>query len=89
MHDAQLDGAKIQVSIVLPRRRFSQTPPPARRGPPPGDRFQDDFDGGYGNNNKISIIDLSTDSLREEIIVGDKPLQLQKELNETIWVICS
>ncbi|KAI4955324.1 hypothetical protein J4E91_001182 [Alternaria rosae] len=44
MHDAQLDGAKIQVSIVLPRRRFSQTPPPARRGPPP----RDDYDGGYG-----------------------------------------
>ncbi|KAL7779712.1 hypothetical protein CFE70_009728 [Pyrenophora teres f. teres 0-1] len=48
MHDAQLDGARIQVSIVLPKRRFSQTPPPARRGPPPRERFQDDFDGGYG-----------------------------------------
>lgn len=45
--------------------------------------------GGYGNNNKISIIDLNTDSLREEIVVGDKPLQMQKDLNETIWVICS
>ncbi|KAL5118073.1 hypothetical protein ACEQ8H_004060 [Pleosporales sp. CAS-2024a] len=45
MHDAQLDGAKLQVSIVLPRRRFSVTPPPARRGPPPRDRFYDDYDG--------------------------------------------
>ncbi|KAL6169378.1 hypothetical protein ACJQWK_04406 [Exserohilum turcicum] len=52
MHDAQLDGAKIQVSIVLPRRRFSQTPPPARRGPPPRDRFQDDFDSGYGRGGR-------------------------------------
>ncbi|KAI8936800.1 hypothetical protein NX059_006042 [Plenodomus lindquistii] len=47
MHDAQLDGAKLQVSIVLPRRRFSRTPPPARRGPPPRERFRDDYDGGY------------------------------------------
>ncbi|CAA9966753.1 RNA-binding protein [Pyrenophora teres f. maculata] len=52
MHDAQLDGARIQVSIVLPKRRFSQTPPPARRGPPPRERFQDDFDGGYGRGGR-------------------------------------
>lgn len=50
MHEAQLDGAVISVSIVLPRRRFSQSPPPRRalpaferhdvrgpyRPPPPG-----------------------------------------------------
>ena len=46
MHEAQLDGAVIKVSIVLPRRRFSHSPPPAKRGsnferfeargPPPG-----------------------------------------------------
>ncbi|KAL8843060.1 MAG: hypothetical protein Q9176_002363 [Flavoplaca citrina] len=40
MHEAQLDGAIIHVSIVLPRRKFSRSPPPARRGgPPPFDRF--------------------------------------------------
>ncbi|QIW95199.1 hypothetical protein AMS68_000717 [Peltaster fructicola] len=33
MHEAQLDGALINVSIVLPRRRFSRSPP-ARRPPP-------------------------------------------------------
>lgn len=38
MHEAQLDGAVISVSIVLPRRKFSRSPPPARRGPPPFDR---------------------------------------------------
>ncbi|KAI4668306.1 uncharacterized protein J4E78_002130 [Alternaria triticimaculans] len=56
MHDAQLDGAKIQVSIVLPRRRFSQTPPPARRGPPP----RDDYEGGYGRGHHLwmAVIDL-------------------------------
>ncbi|KAM3421635.1 hypothetical protein BST61_g2021 [Cercospora zeina] len=36
MHEAQLDGALISVSIVLPRRRFSRSPPPMR---PPPNRF--------------------------------------------------
>lgn len=31
MHEAQVDGAVINVSIVLPRRKFSRSPPPARR----------------------------------------------------------
>ncbi|RMZ92532.1 hypothetical protein DV736_g249, partial [Chaetothyriales sp. CBS 134916] len=37
MHEAQLDGAVITVSIVLPRRAFSRSPPPGRssRGGPP------------------------------------------------------
>ncbi|GAB7345756.1 hypothetical protein MBLNU457_4025t2 [Dothideomycetes sp. NU457] len=35
MHEAQLDGAQINVSIVLPRRRFSRSPP-AKRPPPRG-----------------------------------------------------
>ncbi|EQL30977.1 hypothetical protein BDFG_06610 [Blastomyces dermatitidis ATCC 26199] len=30
MHEAQLDGAVLNVSIVLPRRTFSRSPPPAR-----------------------------------------------------------
>ena len=36
MHEAQLDGALISVSVVLPRRRFSRSPPPRR---PPPNRF--------------------------------------------------
>ncbi|GAB7364578.1 hypothetical protein MBLNU230_g5385t1 [Neophaeotheca triangularis] len=36
MHEAQLDGAVVNVSIVLPRRRWSRSP--ERRRPPP-DRF--------------------------------------------------
>ncbi|KAG6367647.1 hypothetical protein INS49_001840 [Diaporthe citri] len=43
MHEAQLDGATISVSIVLPRRKFSPPPPTATHGanydprlPPPG-----------------------------------------------------
>ena len=33
MHEAQLDGSIIHVSIVLPRRKVSPSPPVARRGP--------------------------------------------------------
>ncbi|KAK0834545.1 hypothetical protein LTR73_000833 [Friedmanniomyces endolithicus] len=36
MHEAQLDGALVNVSIVLPRRRFSRSPPMKR---PALDRF--------------------------------------------------
>ena len=32
MHEAQLDGAVLRVSIILPRRAFSRSPPPARDG---------------------------------------------------------
>lgn len=32
MHESQIDGALINVSIVLPRRKFSPSPPLARRG---------------------------------------------------------
>lgn len=58
MHEAQLDGATISVSIVLPRRKFSPPPPTATRGanydprlPPPGrgargPRGPAGFDGG-------------------------------------------
>lgn len=34
MHEAQLDGAVLNVSIVLPRRAFSRSPPPAQSGRP-------------------------------------------------------
>ena len=40
MHEAQLDGAIINVSIVLPRRKFSRSPPPPRRGAPLYDQFE-------------------------------------------------
>ncbi|KAF4637233.1 hypothetical protein G7Y89_g853 [Cudoniella acicularis] len=33
MHESQIDGAVINVSIVLPRRKFSPSPPLARRDP--------------------------------------------------------
>lgn len=39
MHEAQLDGAVVSVSIVLPRRKFSRSPPPTRKGGPSFDRF--------------------------------------------------
>ncbi|KLU83057.1 hypothetical protein MAPG_02124 [Magnaporthiopsis poae ATCC 64411] len=34
MHEGQIDGATVNVSIVLPKRKFSLSPPAARRGNP-------------------------------------------------------
>ncbi|KAI1500037.1 RNA-binding domain-containing protein [Biscogniauxia marginata] len=55
MHEAQLDGAVINVSIVLPRRKFSPSPPTASRGanidprvPAPGFRGRGGGGGGGG-----------------------------------------
>ena len=41
MHEAQIDGAVINVSIVLPRRKFSASPPPSRRLQAHIDRYND------------------------------------------------
>ncbi|KAI1645811.1 RNA-binding domain-containing protein [Daldinia loculata] len=55
MHEAVLDGAVINVSIVLPRRKFSPSPPTASRGanidprlPAPGPRGSARTGGGRG-----------------------------------------
>ncbi|EEH39035.1 hypothetical protein PAAG_01497 [Paracoccidioides lutzii Pb01] len=49
MHEAQLDGAVLNVSIVLPRRTFSRSPPPARNRADFG-RFDRPAYGGRGYN---------------------------------------
>ncbi|CAG8948942.1 hypothetical protein HYFRA_00002070 [Hymenoscyphus fraxineus] len=66
MHESQIDGAMINVSIVLPRRKFSPSPPLARRaqniepratapnnfrGPPPS-RGRSPRGGGYGRSER-------------------------------------
>jgi len=59
MHEAQIDGSVINVSIVLPRRKFSPSPPTASRGAnidprqpaprgPAGDGFRAGRGGGGG-----------------------------------------
>lgn len=49
MHEAQLDGAVISVSIVLPRKRFSPSPP-SRRAPPSGPRGSGPYPSGPAGN---------------------------------------
>ncbi|OJJ33116.1 hypothetical protein ASPWEDRAFT_53160 [Aspergillus wentii DTO 134E9] len=53
MHEAQLDGAVLSVSIVLPRRAFSRSPPPARGGK-----------GGFGRHRHSQRQTLDTRSSR-------------------------
>ncbi|KAI7782678.1 hypothetical protein LA080_013014 [Diaporthe eres] len=64
MHEAQLDGATISVSIVLPRRKFSPPPPTATHGanydprlPPPGR-------GGPGHPNRRRVEGAEDDTRR-------------------------
>ncbi|KAJ5734198.1 hypothetical protein N7493_002984 [Penicillium malachiteum] len=58
MHEAQLDGAVLNVSIILPRRAFSRSPPPAaNRG------------NGRGRFGKGSF----ANSLRDDMVVLDLP----------------
>lgn len=61
MHEAQIDGAVINVSIVLPRRKLSPSPPTARRGanfdprlPAPGSRSGPPGGGGPGGRGRRS-----------------------------------
>ncbi|KAI4140933.1 MAG: hypothetical protein L6R39_005593 [Caloplaca ligustica] len=61
MHEAQLDGAVLNVSIVLPRRKFSQSPPPAHRGAPHFDRSDNRGPppGGYWGGPPGMVADLT------------------------------
>lgn len=47
MHEAQLDGAVLTVSIVLPRRRFSHSPSPAQNKFLPGNPERQQFINSY------------------------------------------
>ncbi|RGP70157.1 hypothetical protein FLONG3_7550 [Fusarium longipes] len=53
MHEAQVDGSAINVSIVLPRRKLSPAPPTARRGANIDPRIP--FSGGRGGPPGASV----------------------------------
>jgi YVTN family beta-propeller protein len=45
--------------------------------------------GGFGVDNKVSVINTNTDLLTRNITVGDRPASIVKDANNTIWVLCS
>ena len=44
--------------------------------------------GGYGQNNSISVIDTQTDEVSTTILVADVPNAMQVDSNGTLWVLC-
>jgi YVTN family beta-propeller protein len=44
--------------------------------------------GKWGNDNTLSVIDISADSVIKTIEVGDGPTDLVKSDNQSLWIIC-
>jgi len=44
--------------------------------------------GGYHQNNKVEIIDSTTDAVSTTLTVGDVPNSLVKDTNGAIWILC-
>ncbi len=44
--------------------------------------------GGFSQNNKISVINASTDDITETITVGDVPNSLELDNSGNLWVLC-
>jgi YVTN family beta-propeller protein len=44
--------------------------------------------GGYGNDNRVTVLDANTDEVVTQIAVGDNPNSIQLDANNKIWVSC-
>lgn len=44
--------------------------------------------GGFGQNNKVVVINTDSDSIQEELTVGDVPNSIVIDDNSDIWVLC-
>lgn len=54
-----------------------------------GDKVYVANNGGWGYDNKVTIIDVNTDEAVDSITVGDNPSALKVDRNNNIWVIGS
>jgi YVTN family beta-propeller protein len=44
--------------------------------------------GGFGNDNTLSVIDVSTDREINRITVGDYPTEIEKDAEGYLWILC-
>ena len=44
--------------------------------------------GGYGSDNRVTVLDANTDQVVTNIIVGDNPNSIQLDANNKVWVLC-
>lgn len=45
--------------------------------------------GGWLEDNTVSVIDLATNSVVSTITVGDRPMDIDVDANNAVWVLCS
>ncbi|MBD0258500.1 MAG: hypothetical protein ICV83_22515 [Cytophagales bacterium] len=45
--------------------------------------------GGYGNDNRVTVLNANTDEVVTTLTVGDNPNGIQLDANNKIWVLCS
>ena len=46
------------------------------------------LEGGYGQNNKVVVINTEDNTIKENIVVGDVPNSILLDRNSDIWVLC-
>ncbi len=46
------------------------------------------LEGGYGQNNKVVVINTENNTVRENLVVGDVPNSILVDRNSDIWVLC-
>ncbi len=76
----QLDNLKILKTIVVadgPERMLLF-----------GDKLYVVNTGGFGSENKVSVINTLTDELEQNITTGDSPNSLVLDANHKIWILC-
>jgi YVTN family beta-propeller protein len=54
-----------------------------------GDRLYVCNSGGWDIDNRVSVIDISSQSVLTSVQVGDRPVEIQADANGMLWVLCS
>lgn len=54
-----------------------------------GDRLYVCNSGGWDIDNRIAVVDIPSQSLLTMVTVGDRPVEIQADVNGYLWVLCS
>ena len=54
-----------------------------------GDRLYVCNSGGWDIDNRIAVVDIPSQSLLTMVTVGDRPVEVQSDVNGYLWVLCS
>jgi len=56
--------------------------------PGSGNKIYVAHQGGFGQNDKISVIDITTNAVASTLIVGDVPNSMEIDIEGNLWVLC-